>query len=124
MMLHVRVVCPADRTARLASLLAEEAGVSNVVQMDGQARRPGGAAISFDVSAAGANHVLAMLRHLGLDGDGTIRVGRVAADITRPAAPSGPGRTGHFRGAVRREVVPVWEMVEAAIHEGEAYALS
>src|SRR5215469_6234590 len=124
MMLHVRVVCPADRTARLASLLAEAAGVTNVVQMDGHARRPDGAAISFDVSAAGANHVLAMLRHLGLDGDGAIRVDRVAAELTRAGPPAGPGRTGGFRGAVRREVVPVWEMVEAAVHEGEAYALS
>src|SRR5215472_11232184 len=119
MMLHVRVVSPADRTARLTELLEAEAGVSNVVHMTDPAHRPDGAAVSFDVSSAAANRVLALLRALGLDSDGAICVDRVAAVLTRPAAPGERGRARRSRGALRREVAPVWEVVEAAIHDGE-----
>ena len=77
-----------------------------------------GDAVQFDVRDAAANPVLAALRDLGLDRDGVICVERVDATLTSPAS-----RVADH-GALRREKAPVWEMVEAVIREGEAYAPS
>jgi hypothetical protein len=58
------------------------------------------------------------LRELGLDRNGVICVERVDATLASPASPA----AGH--GALRQETAPVWEMVEAVIRQGEAYAPS
>lgn len=116
-MLHVRVVSPVARTELLTDLLAAAPGVHNLVVRAGAARRPPGDAVQFDVRDAAANPVLAALRDLGLDRDGVICVERVDATLTGPASPAD-------HGALRREKAPVWEMVEAVIHQGEAYAPS
>ncbi|HEY7261240.1 MAG TPA: DUF389 domain-containing protein [Trebonia sp.] len=115
-MLHVRVVSSADLTRPLTDRLASAPGVLNVVVRAGAARRPDGDAIEFDVHDAAANPAFRALRELGLDRDGVICVERVDATLTGKAA------GGH--GALRRETAPVWEMVEAVIHQGEAYAPS
>jgi uncharacterized hydrophobic protein (TIGR00271 family) len=117
-MLHVRVVSPAARTESLTDRLAAAPGVQNVVVRAGAARRPHGDAIEFDVHDAAANPVLAALRDLGLDRDGVICVERVDATLADPASLT----RGH--GALRQETAPVWEMVEAVIRQGEAYAPS
>src|SRR5215469_2540237 len=117
-MLHVRVVSPPDLTGSLADRLAAAPGVWNVVVRAGDARRPDGDAVQFDVRDAAANPVFRALRELGLDRDRVICVERVDARIAGQAL-----RTeGH--GALRQETAPVWEMVEAVIHQGEAYAPS
>jgi uncharacterized hydrophobic protein (TIGR00271 family) len=117
-MLHVRVVSPAPVTGQLTERLAAAPGVQNVVVRAGAAYRPAGDAVQFDVRDAAANPVLKALRDLGLDRDGVICVERVDATLTGPASPA----RGH--GALRRETAPVWEMVEAVIGQGEAYAPS
>jgi uncharacterized hydrophobic protein (TIGR00271 family) len=117
-MLHVRVVSPAARTESLTDVLAAAPGVHNLVVRAGAARRPSGDAVQFDVRDVAANPVLAALRDLGLDRDGVICVERVDATLTSPASRAAD------HGALRREKAPVWEMVEAVIHEGEAYAPS
>ena len=117
-MLHVRVVSPAARTESLTDLLAAAPGVHNLVVRAGAARRPPGDAVQFDVRDVAANPVLAALRDLGLDRDGVICVERVDATLTSSAS-----RVADH-GALRREKAPVWEMVEAVIREGEAYAPS
>jgi uncharacterized hydrophobic protein (TIGR00271 family) len=117
-MLHVRVVSPAARTESLTDLLAAAPGVHNLVVRAGAARRPPGDAVQFGVRDAAANPVLAALRDLGLDRDGVICVERVDATLTSPAS-----RVADH-GALRQEKAPVWEMVEAVIRQGEAYAPS
>jgi uncharacterized hydrophobic protein (TIGR00271 family) len=118
-MLHVRVVSPATLTESLIDRLAAAPGVQNVVVRAGAARRPPGDAVQFDVRNAAANPVFKALRDLGLDRDGAvICVERVDATLTGPASPA----SGH--GALRQETAPVWEMVEAVIRQGEAYAPS
>jgi uncharacterized hydrophobic protein (TIGR00271 family) len=114
-MLHVRVVSPASVTDALTTRLAAAPGVQNLVVRAGAARRPPGDAVQFDVRDAAANPVFKALRDLGLDRDGVICVERVDAALT--------DRT-RGRGALRHETAPVWEMVEAVIGEGEAYAPS
>ena len=117
-MLHVRVVSPAAVTGQLAGTLATAAGVQNVVVQAGGARRPDGDAVQFDVRDEAANPVLGVLRDLGLDRSGVICVERVDAALT------GQPPVAADRGALRRETAPVWEMVEAAIRGGQAYAPS
>jgi uncharacterized hydrophobic protein (TIGR00271 family) len=117
-MLHVRVVSPAALTGRLAGRLAAASGVQNVVVHPGAATRPDGDAVQFDVHDEAANPVLRDLRGLGLDGAGGISVERVDAVLTGHAE----GAADH--GALRHERAPVWEMVEATIRAGQAYAPS
>src|SRR5271166_7077150 len=117
-MLHVRVVSPAAVTGQLAGTLATAAGVQNVVVQAGGARRPDGDAVQFDVRDEAANPVLGALRDLGLDRSGVICVERVDAALT------GQPTVAADRGALRRETAPVWEMVEAVIRGGQAYAPS
>ena len=113
-MLHIRVVSPAALTESMTDRLIAAPGVQNVVVRAGAARRPPGDAVEFDVRDAAANPVFKALRELGLDPDGVICVERVDATLSGPA--------GH--GALRQETAPGWEMVEAVIHQGEAYAPS
>jgi len=117
-MLHVRAVIPAPLTESLTGRLAAAPGVQNVVVRAGAALRPHGDAVQFDVRDAAANPVFRTLRELGLDRDRVICVERVDATLADPASPAGG------RGVLRRETAPVWEMVEAVIRHGEAYAPS
>jgi uncharacterized hydrophobic protein (TIGR00271 family) len=117
-MLHVRAVSPAALTEQLTALLAAAPGVQNVVVRAGAARRPDGDAVEFDVRDGAANPVFSALRELGLDRASVICVERVDAALSRQPL------SAEDRGALRREIAPVWEMVEATIHRGEAYAPS
>ena len=117
-MLHVRAVIPAPLTESLIGRLAAAPGVQNVVVRAGVALRPRGDAVQFDVRDAAANPVFRTLRELGLDRDRVICVERVDATLADPASPA------RGRGVLRRETAPVWEMVEAVIRHGEAYAPS
>jgi uncharacterized hydrophobic protein (TIGR00271 family) len=116
-MLHVRVVSPGRVTAQLVGLLAMAPGVQNMVVQAG-ARRPDGDAVEFDLRDEAANPVLEALRELGLDRAGVICVDRVDAVLaSQPLAAAD-------RGALRREIAPVWEMAEAVIRAGQAYTPS
>ena len=75
----------------------------------GAARRPDGDAVEFDVHDSAANPVFAGLRELGLDRTGVICVDRVDAALTGQPVPAGD------HGALRQEIAPVWDMVEANI---------
>jgi uncharacterized hydrophobic protein (TIGR00271 family) len=113
--LHVRVVSPPDRTARLVAAMAANSGVQNLVVIKGAARLPDGDAVQFDVQNQSANPVLRELRGLDLDGTGSITVGEVDVALSGPPSPAAERRYA------RRERVPVWEMVEAAIRAKASY---
>jgi uncharacterized hydrophobic protein (TIGR00271 family) len=117
-MLHVRVVSPVALTEQLAGQLTTASGVQNVLVRAGAARRPDGDAVEFDVHDGAANPVFSSLRELGLDRAAVICVERVDAVLTGQPVPA------RDHGALRQEIAPVWEMVEATIHQGEAYAPS
>ncbi len=117
-MLRVRVMSPAGTTGRLLEALDAEPGVRNVVVFRGLARRPDGDAIEFDVRQGAANAVFRLLRGLHLD-----RPGAVTAAVTE-AVLAGPPRTSGEIGSPRREITPVWELVEATIRAQAVYAPS
>jgi len=113
--LHVRVVSPPDRTARLVAGLTADPGVQNLVVLKGAARLPDGDAVQFDVQNRSANPVLRELRGLDLDGVGSITVGQVDVALSAPASSAAERRYA------RRERVPVWEMVEGVIRANASY---
>jgi uncharacterized hydrophobic protein (TIGR00271 family) len=117
MTLHVRVVSPSSHTGRLLAVLAATSGVHNLVTLRGVAERPDGDAIQFDVRPGSANPVFRQLRSLELDRRGSINVERIDAELADRAARGPAG----LIGSLRREVTPVWEMVDAAIRGNATY---
>ena len=108
-MLRARVMSPADTTGRLLEALDTEPGVRNVVVLRGMAHRPDGDAVEFDVRQGAANAVFRLLRGLHLDRPGAVTAGDADTVLADPPRPGGE------IGSLRREITPVWELVEAAI---------
>jgi uncharacterized hydrophobic protein (TIGR00271 family) len=117
-MLRVRVMSPADATGRLLRVLTAEPGVRNVVVWRGEARRPDGDAVEFDVRRGTANSVFAFLRSLGLDRPGAVTA--MNADVVL----DGPQKQDGEVGSPRREITPVWELVDATVRAQAVYAPS
>lgn len=117
-MLRVRVMSPADTTGRLLEALDTEPGVRNVVVLRGMAHRPDGDAVEFDVRQGAANAVFRLLRGLHLDRPGAVTAGDADTVLADPPRPGGE------IGSPRREITPVWELVEAAIRAQAVYAPS
>ena len=111
-MLHVRVVSPADVTGRLEGVLTAEPGVSNLVILRAAAARPDGDAVQFDLATGAANSVLRRLRDLGLDRRSAVIVETVDAALTDQ-----PAHEASYHG----ERAPVWELVEARIQADAHY---
>ena len=117
-MLRVRVMSPADTTGRLLEALDAEPGVRNVVILRGLARRPDGDAVEFDVRQGAANAVFRLMRGLHLDQPGTVTAGETDTVLADPPRPGGE------IGSPRREITPVFEVVEAKIRAQAVYAPS
>lgn len=117
-MLRVRVISPAETTHRLLDALDAEPGVRNVVLWRSSARRPDGDAVEFDVRQGAANAVFGFLRALGLDRPGAVTAGQADVVLAEPPEPSGDV------GSPRREITPVWEIVDATIRAQAVYAPS
>lgn len=117
-MLHIRVVSPPELTERLIEQLTDDRGVLNLVVVPAAGTRPAGDAVQFDVTTGSANGILRHLRDLGLDRDNAIAVQAVDAALTDPS--HSPIQPVSYHG----ERAPVWELVEARIHEDANYAPS
>jgi uncharacterized hydrophobic protein (TIGR00271 family) len=108
-MIRVRVVSPPDTTARLMPVLLGDEGVVNLTLIPASVQHPHGDAIEFDVFRGRANQVIAQLRQLGLDDNGSIALEPVPASISQNAVRSRVGRSRFD------EFAPVWEEVDARI---------
>ncbi len=117
-MLRVRVMSPAETTGRLLRVLTAEPGVRNVIVWRGEARRPDGDAVEFDVRRGAANAMFAYLRSVGLDKPGAVTVEQADVVLATPRDPAGDV------GSPRREITPVWELVDATIRAQAVYAPS
>ena len=114
---HVRLVSQTDRTDDLLEALASDVGVSNLLVFPGAAQELDGDAVQFDVRSRSANSVFRCLQSFRHDGS-TVAVDYVDATLGEGTmqAPE------HF--LVQRDVVPVWELVEARIRSDAVYAPS
>lgn len=106
-MLHLRIVSPPDRTERVIARLSELDSVINVVRLSAVALKPPGDLILCDVAREEGSVVIASLRRMGLDEDGTIAVENVYASISSAADAAEDAAAGSPADAV------VWEEVEA-----------
>ncbi|SEB86171.1 DUF389 domain-containing protein [Rhodococcus koreensis] len=84
-MLHLRVICPAERTEDVLGVLAAEPGATHVVVLRDAAIDPAGDAIQTDVARESANDVIDALEALGIDRTGAITVEPVDTVLSKSA---------------------------------------
>ena len=84
-MLHLRVICPAERTEDVLGVLAAEPGATHVVVLRAAAIDPAGDAIQTDVAREAANDVIDALEALGIDRTGAITVVPVETVLSKSA---------------------------------------
>jgi uncharacterized hydrophobic protein (TIGR00271 family) len=115
---HLRIAGPHDWTERVVALLATEPGVSNLVVLQGAARRPEGDAVQCDVVSSAANSVLSQLKAMRDD-----RATPVAIEIVDAVIGERPDPAAKF-GIMQRDIAPVWDVVDARIRTEAVYAPS
>jgi uncharacterized hydrophobic protein (TIGR00271 family) len=91
--LHLRLICPPDRTAAVCGLLDRSPGVAHVAVFRGAAVRPAGDVIEADLARESVDELLDELTALSLNHDGAISLENLdtvlsdAADAAEEAAP-------------------------------------
>jgi len=103
--LHLRLVVPPSRSGPIVDFLVDDVRVTGVVVLPGAGRDPEGDAVLCDVAREGASDVLATLRRLGLDDDGSVAIEEVAASPSQRARAAEQAAPGSPDDAV------VWEVV-------------
>jgi uncharacterized hydrophobic protein (TIGR00271 family) len=104
--LHLRIICPPDRTAAVEELLTGDDAVTHVVVLPGTARDPHGDLVLCDVVREGTSDLIAALRELGVERDGSIMLEKVDTTLSAAATRAEKRVPGLGVDAV------VWEEVE------------
>jgi uncharacterized hydrophobic protein (TIGR00271 family) len=117
-MVHLRIVAPAAVADRALEALEATASVCNIVVMKAAATRPAGDVILCDVPREEASVVIADLRELGVDHDGSIAVETIDTLVSDHAARAEEAAKGSPADAV------VWEEVEARTSESASLSAS
>ncbi len=92
-MLHLRLICPPDRTDQVRAALDDSVGVAHIAVFPGAAVRPAGDVFEADVARESVDGLLTALTELSLDHDGAITLESLetvlsdAADAAEEAAP-------------------------------------
>jgi uncharacterized hydrophobic protein (TIGR00271 family) len=110
--IHLRIVTPARISEDTLHVLERTDSVCNVVFLEGAARRPKGDVILADVAREDASVVIADLKELGVQHDGSISLELVDTQISDHAERA----IEHAKGAPADAVV--WEEVEQSTSEG------
>ena len=107
----MRIVAPGELAERVLALLERWPAVLNVVRLPDAARRPRGDIIVFDVPREDASVLVADLRDLGIERDGTISIQEIQSAPSRLAQQAMAAAWGSPADAV------VWEEVEQRTSE-------
>ncbi|MFG2109023.1 DUF389 domain-containing protein [Micromonospora chersina] len=110
-MLHLRIIAPADRSAAVADLLADDPGVAHLAVIPGVARQPAGDLILCDVVRESADRVLARLQDLDVEARGGISADDVELTLSETAKKAARDAPGHGEDAV------VWDEIGAKTGE-------
>jgi uncharacterized hydrophobic protein (TIGR00271 family) len=110
-MVHLRIVAPVDRSAKVAELLGASAAVCNLIVLPAAARKPAGDVILCDVAREEASVLIADLKELGIHRDGSITLELVDSQLSLAAERAERAAPGAPADAV------VWEEVEARTSE-------
>ncbi|MEU2350378.1 DUF389 domain-containing protein [Modestobacter sp. NPDC049651] len=105
MLLHLRVVVPADRSDDVRELFTGSEGVAHLAVLPGAAVTPAGDLFLADVARESADGLVRELRRLHVDVDGGIAMESVDAAVSRPAEEAERRAPGDGADAV------VWEQV-------------
>jgi uncharacterized hydrophobic protein (TIGR00271 family) len=108
---HLSIVAPKWLAERVLAVLERWPAVLNVVRLPDAARRPRGDIILFDVPREDASVLVAELRELGLERDGTISIQEIESAPSRLAQQAIAAARGSPADAV------VWEEVEQRTSE-------
>ena len=93
-MLHLRVICPSERTEAVLGALEAVRGVTHTVMLRGAAIDPRGDLVQADVARESANDVIAAMKELGIPEQGAVTlvpVETVLSASARKAEHEAPG---------------------------------
>jgi uncharacterized hydrophobic protein (TIGR00271 family) len=111
---HLRIVAPHDRTEAALEALEATASVLNVIVLPAAARRPEGDVILCDVAREDASVVIADLKELHIDRDGSIALELIDTQLSARGEAAVRDAPGTAADAV------VWEEVEQRTSENVA----
>ena len=80
-MIHLRIIAPPSHCEHVLELLDDTESVYNIIYLRGAARKPQGDVILCDVARRDASLLVADLRELDIDIDGSIAIEEVDAEI-------------------------------------------
>jgi uncharacterized hydrophobic protein (TIGR00271 family) len=104
-MVHLRIVVPHDRADAALAKLYESASVINVVHLRDAARKPRGDVVMCDVAREDASVLLADLKELAIDRDGSIALELIDTAVSDAADRAQQAAAGAVADAV------IWEEV-------------
>ncbi|WP_263169538.1 DUF389 domain-containing protein [Streptomyces sp. SCSIO ZS0520] len=117
-MLHLRVICPAERTEEVVRLAESSVGTAHLVVLPGAARNPAGDLVLCDVAREAAEHLLRGLRELGIPDSGAVSVEDVDLTLSRRADKAEAEAPGEAADAV------LWEELTEATHEESTLSIT
>ena len=115
-MVHLRIVAPSYQSEHALDLLDGSPGVCNLVYLERAARRPEGDVILCDVAREDASVIVADLRELDIDVEGSISIEEIDSQISAAATAAATAARRHGADPV------VWE--EVTSHTSESVELS
>lgn len=112
-MIHLRIVAPRHCSAKVLELLEGIPTTSNLVHMEGAARKPPGDLIICDIAREDASIVIDDLKQLGVARDGSISLAPIDSQVSDSMREAERAGAAHLSpaGAV------IWEEVEARTSE-------
>lgn len=112
-MVHLRIVAPPHCSARVLDLLEGIPTTTNLVRMEGAARKPPGDLIICDIAREDASVVIDDLKQLGVARDGSISLAPIDSQVSDSMREAERAGAAHLSpaGAV------IWEEVEARTSE-------
>jgi uncharacterized hydrophobic protein (TIGR00271 family) len=110
-MIHLRIVSPPDRTAKVRKALSCTPSVINIIELPAAARHPDGDVLLCDVAREDASVIVSDLKDLGIHEDGSVALEPIDTVLSRYA----DAAERHAPGAPADAVV--WEEVEERTSE-------
>lgn len=117
-MVHLRVVAPPELAEPAHRVLRGHPSALNVVRLVGAAERPHGDLILCDVAREDASVIVAELRELGLEREGSIAIEPISSLVSEAARRAEQAAVGSPADAV------VWETVEYQTSESAELSFS
>jgi uncharacterized hydrophobic protein (TIGR00271 family) len=110
-MVHLRIVVPEDRCAKVLDLLEAAPSTTNLVFLAGAARQPKGDVVLCDIAREEASVLIDDLKELGIARDGSIALEQIDSQLSEAADRAERAARGAPSDAV------VWEEVESRTSE-------